>query len=161
MLPDTLEARAEPPTLNHIRDAGALTLFVCEIKMDPSLSNTTPNRNILIELIKAQLDDESQDQDFRRDVFLCLAVTIPPRQRIRVRGALESLLARARIRSSCRDLDPGEDPQDLHGDFNIAAELARNIGVVSTLLVMGCESAAVVELFEFLLLCIFLGTSSG
>lgn len=114
--------------------------------MDPFSTHDTPDRNILLEIVKTQLDDESRDQDYRRDVFLCLAVTTPPRQRIRVRGALESLLARARIRSSCRDLDPGDDPLDLHGDFNIAAELARSIGVVSTLLVMGCESTAVLKI---------------
>lgn len=113
------------------------------IKMDPfSSSNNTLGRDVLIELIKAQLDDESRDHDFRRDVLLCLAVTIPARQRARVKSALQSLLARARIKGSCRGSGLGEDPQDLHGqhdDFDLAAELERSIGIISILLVMGCE----------------------
>ncbi|KAJ4413582.1 hypothetical protein N0V82_008443 [Gnomoniopsis sp. IMI 355080] len=98
------------------------------------------NQDVLIDMVKAQLDEDSRDDDFRRDVFLCLAVTIPARQRARVKGAVRSLLARARIRGSCRDSGLGEDPQDLHGyhnDFDLAAQLERSIGVVSTLLVMG------------------------
>ncbi|CAN8096717.1 unnamed protein product [Discula destructiva] len=105
--------------------------------MDPFSTNGTPRRDALLERIKAQLDDESRDQEFRRDVFLCLAVTIPQKQRARVKGELETLLARARIKYSCRDPDLGEALQDLHDDFNVAVELERSIGVISALLVMG------------------------
>lgn len=118
--------------------------------MDPSSSNDTLGRDVLIDMVKAQLDDESRDQDARRDVFLCLAVTIPARQRARVKGALESLLARARSRGSCRDSGLGEDPQDLdghHNDFDLAAQLERSIGIISTLLIMGCESTPVFDVF--------------
>lgn len=114
--------------------------------MEPSLSNSTRSRDVLIDMIKTQLDDDSRDQDSRRDAFLCLAVTIPERQRARIKGALESLLTEACIRGSCRDSEPNEDPQDLqvhHNDFELAAQLERTIGVVSTLLVMGCKSTLV------------------
>lgn len=115
--------------------------------MDPSSASDTLSRNVLIDMVKAQLDyendDSRNDEDFRRDVFLCLAVTIPARQRRRVKSALELLLARARIRGSCRDSELGEDPHNLHGhhrnDSDLAAQLERSIGVISTLLVMGCE----------------------
>lgn len=115
--------------------------------MDPSSASDTLSRNVLIDMVKAQLDDDDDDdsrndEDFRRDVFLCLAVTIPARQRRRVKSALGLLLARARIRGSCRDSELGEDPHDLHGhqnDFDLAAQLERTIGVISTLLVMGCK----------------------
>lgn len=115
--------------------------FVGDLQMDPYPTNGAPSRDVLLDMIKAQLDDEARDQDFRRDVFLCLAVTTPQRQRVRAKDALESLLARVRNRNRgcCRDLDPGEDLQGMRDDQNIAAELERSIGVVSTLLVMGCE----------------------
>lgn len=117
--------------------------------MDPSSASDTLSRHSLIDMIKAQLDDDDdddgsrKDEDFRRDIFLCLAVTIPTRQRRRVKRTLELLLARARIKGSCRDSELGEDPHNLHGhhrsDFEFAAQLERCIGVISTLLVMGCE----------------------
>lgn len=120
--------------------------------MDPFSASDALSRSVLVDMIKAQLDDDDDDdendesrdtsEDFRRDVFLCLAVTIPARQRRRLKGALELLLARARIRCSCRDSELGEDPHDLHGhhnDFDLAMQLERSIGVISTLLVMGCE----------------------
>lgn len=118
--------------------------------MEPPSCGDSLSHDDLIDLVKAQLDEESRDDDFRRDAFLCLAVTIPGRQRARVKGVLESLLARARIRGSCRDSGLREDPQDLHGyhnEFDLAAQLERSIGVVSTLLVMGCESTAVLNYF--------------
>lgn len=134
--------------------------------MDPSSASDTLSRNVLIDMVKAQLDDDDDDddsrnaEDFRRDVFLCLAVTIPARQRRRVKSALELLLARARIRGSCRDSELGEDPHDLHGhhrnDFDLAAQLERSIGVISTLLVMGCEFFR--DFNQSIILCNFLSS---
>lgn len=115
--------------------------------MDPFSANGTPSRDVLLEVVKAQLDDDSRDQDFRRDVFLCMAVTIPQKQRARVKDALESLLVRARLTSSCMDL--GEDSQGLQNDLDLAAELERSIGVIATLLVMGCEYISVIRFCDF------------
>lgn len=124
--------------------------------MDPFSASDALSRSVLVDMVKAQLDDDDvdeesrDDEDFRRDVFLCLAVTIPTRQRRRLKCALELLLARARIRCSCRDSELGEDPHDLHGhhdDFDLAIQLERSIGVISTLLVMGCELFNIFHIF--------------
>lgn len=113
-------------------------------KMDPFSTSGTLGRDALINLVKDQLDNESRDEDFRRDVFLCLAVTIPPKQQATVKNALGSLLARARISGSSRDFASGDDPHDLHlvrpglDDDGVPAELERRMGVISTVLVLGC-----------------------
>lgn len=112
-------------------------------KMDPFSTSGTLGRDALIDLVKGQLDNESRDEDFRRDVFLCLAVTIPSKQQATVKNALGSLLARARISGSSRDFASGDDPHDLDvrpglDDDGVPAELERRIGVISTVLVLGC-----------------------
>lgn len=124
------------------KDPDALTQILPRPKkMDPFPTNGTPSRDDLIELIKAQLDDDARDRDLSRDVFLCLAVTIPPRQRARIRDAVRPLLATARLRGAGRDSASTPD-EDLHADPNdpdIAAELEAGIGVLSTLVVLGCQ----------------------
>lgn len=123
-------------------------------KMDPFPTNThMPGRDVLIEMIKAQLDQDASDEDLRRDVFLSLAVTIPPRPRARIRGGLGPLLARARLcgtgsRRGSASVCPapvqiGGLQTRLHDDHDndetdVAVELERTIGVISTLLVLGC-----------------------
>lgn len=116
--------------------------------MDPRpLTNGMPDRDVVIEMIKAQLDGESRDQDFRRDVFLSLAVTIPPRPRARVRDTFGPLLARARLRGSGRDStssppsnsnNTGDNDGDGGDGVDLSVELERTVGVISTLLVLGC-----------------------
>lgn len=124
--------------------------------MDPP-TNGTPSRDVLIEMIKTQMDDDHmvRDQDARRDAFLCLAVTIPPRQRARIKAAMGPLLARARIKGSGRDPaaapdcvpdqhdhhQQGHDPQpDRNGnDCDVAAEVEARLGLMSTLCVLGCQ----------------------
>lgn len=108
-------------------------------------------------MIKTQMDDDHmvRDQDARRDAFLCLAVTIPPRQRARIKAAMGPLLARARIKGSGRDPaaapdcapdqhdhhQHGRDPQpDRNGnDCDVAAEVEARLGLMSTLCVLGCQ----------------------
>lgn len=113
--------------------------------MDRFPTNCMPGHDVLVEMIKAQLDDDSRGQDFRRDVFLCLAVTIPPRQRARVKDAFASLLARARILGTGKDAPfasaaLADDLQhNYRDDVAVPAELNRRVGVVSTLLVLGCQ----------------------
>jgi hypothetical protein len=125
--------------------------------MDPP-ANGTPGRDVLIEMIKAQMDSDnnmSQDQDAKRDAFLCLAVTIPPRQRARIKATMGPLLARARIKGSGRDppppgtapdYAPGQSPApppDRIGsdnDNDIAAEIEARVGLMSSLCVLGCQS---------------------
>lgn len=124
--------------------------------MDPP-TNGTPGRDVLIEMIKTQMDKDHmvRDQDARRDAFLCLAVTLPPRQRARIKAAMGPLLARARIKGSGRDPaaapdcapnqhdqhQQGHDPQ-LHrngNDCDVAAEVEARLGLMSTLCVLGCQ----------------------
>lgn len=116
--------------------------------MDPPTQGA-PGRDALIGMIRAQLEEDGSDQDARRDAFLCLAVTVPRRQRARARAAMGPLLTRARIKGSDRDSAP-EDADHHHrghlhhhnnnGDMGgLAAELEARIGVLSTLLVLGCE----------------------
>ncbi|KAF3770326.1 hypothetical protein M406DRAFT_349152 [Cryphonectria parasitica EP155] len=110
--------------------------------MDPHSTRGTPSRDVLLGMIKTQLDAESRDEAFRRDIFLCLAVTLPPRQRSRIKQAFGSVLARARVSGSGRDPGRGGDPSDLHDRFDdddneVSAELETRLGVVSTLLVLG------------------------
>lgn len=124
--------------------------------MDPP-TNGTPGRDVLIEMIKTQMEEThvARDQDARRDEFLCLAVTIPPRQRARIKAAMGPLLARARIKGSGRDLDAApdcapdqhehhrqrsHDPQaDRNGSAcDVAAEIEARLGLMSTLCVLGC-----------------------
>lgn len=121
--------------------------------MDPP-ANGTPGRDVLIEMIKTQMDEDhmAPDQDARRDAFLCLAVTIPPRQRARIRAAMGPLLARARIKGSGKDLaaapdhtpdhhQQGRGPQpDRNGnECDVAAEVEARLGLMSTLCVLGCQ----------------------
>lgn len=107
-----------------------------------------PSRDVLIEMIKTQLDADSRDQDFIRDVFLSLAVTVPPKSRARIRDALGPLLARARLRGSSRgsisplhnDLQKkyhSDDDDDDDDGVDLSLELENKIGVMSTLLVLG------------------------
>lgn len=119
---------------------------------NPRPTNGVPDRDVLVEMVKLQLDAESKNQDVRRDTFLCLAISLPSQQRTRVKEALRPFLARAQITGSGRD--PGED----HGldagplasllgnltldDHVIAIELEKRIGIVSTLLVLGCKSCS-------------------
>lgn len=131
----------------------------------PRPANGVIDRDVLIQLIKIQVEekmirmdlgDESKKQDFQRNVFLCLAVTLPPRQRTRVKEALGPFLAKAQIIGSGRDpgddhgglVRDGADPQlldtlllhDNCDDFVVvAAEVERRIGIISTLLVLGCK----------------------
>lgn len=109
-------------------------------------------------MIKTQMDDDhrTQDHDARRDAFLCLAVTIPPRQRARVKAAMGPVLARARIKGSGRDphaspdctaVQHGHHQQGGHDhiddcngdDFDVAAEVEARLGLISTLCVLGCQ----------------------
>lgn len=126
--------------------------------MDPP-TNGTPGRDVLIDMIKTQMeadDDTNRDEDARRDAFLCLAVTIPPRQRARIKATMGPLLARARIKGSGRgppdaapDCAPNQHDQhdesrgprpDRNGDnCDVAAEIEARIGLMSTLLVLGCQ----------------------
>lgn len=126
--------------------------------MDPP-TNGTPGRDVLIEMIKTQMDNDHivRDQDSRRDAFLCLAVTIPPRQRARIKAAMGPLLARARIKGSGRDPNAApdrapdrhdhhhqqeaHDPQpDRNGNAcDVAAEVEARLGLMSTLCVLGCQ----------------------
>ena len=123
--------------------------------MDPP-TNGTPGRDVLIDMIKKQMDSEdmSRDQDARRDAFLCLAVTIPPRQRARIKATMGPLLARARIKGSGRGPnaapDCAPDQHDRHekgqgprpdrngNDCDVAAEIEARLGLMSTLCVLGC-----------------------
>lgn len=109
--------------------------------MDPP-TNGAPGRDALIRMIKAQLEEDGIDQDARRDAFLCLAVTIPRRQRARARAAMGPLLTGARIKGSDRDSTP-EDAAERHpyhmDDLGVAAEVEARVGVLSTLLVLGCK----------------------
>lgn len=102
-------------------------------------------------------DIMTRDQDARRDAFLCLAVTIPPRQRARIRATMGPLLARARIKGSargppeaapdCRPDQQGQQDQsggaprpDQNGnDCDLAAEIEARLGLISTLCVLGCQ----------------------
>lgn len=106
----------------------------------------------------------TRDQDARRDAFLCLAVTIPPRQRARIKATMGPLLARARIKGSGRgpqeaapDCRPDQqDQQDQSGgaprpdqngnDCDVAAEIEARLGLMSTLCVLGCQ-----YIFSFML----------
>lgn len=126
--------------------------------MDPP-TNGTPGRDVLIEMIKTQMDNDHmvREQDSRRDAFLCLAVTIPPRQRARIKAAMGPLLARARIKGSGRDPNAApdrapdrhdhhhqqeaHDPQpDRNGNAcDVAAEVEARLGLMSTLCVLGCQ----------------------
>ena len=109
--------------------------------MDPP-TNGAPGRDALIDMIKAQLVEEHSDQDARRDAFLCLAVTIPRRQRARAKAAMGPLLTRARIKGSGRDLsseDAAEHHRNHNDELDVAAEVEVRIGVLSTLLALGCE----------------------
>lgn len=108
-------------------------------------------------MIKTEMDKEHMvlDQDARRDAFLCLAVTLPPRQRARIKAAMGPLLARARIKGSGRDPaagpdytpdqheqhQQGHDPQPHRNgkDCDIAAEIEARLGLMSTLCVLGCQ----------------------
>lgn len=107
-------------------------------------------------MIKTQMDKDhmARDQDARRDAFLCLAVTIPPRQRARIKATMGPLLARARIKGSGRgpaappdcapnqhDHQQGHDPQpERNGnDCDVAAEVEARLGLMSTLCVLGCQ----------------------
>lgn len=111
-------------------------------------------------MIKTQMDaDEdinNRDEDARRDAFLCLAVTIPPRQRARIKATMGPLLARARIKGSGRgppdaapDCAPDQHDQheqgrgprpDRNGDnCDVAAEIEARLGLMSTLCVLGCQ----------------------
>ncbi|KAJ4392091.1 hypothetical protein N0V93_005713 [Gnomoniopsis smithogilvyi] len=154
-LSDILRLRRSSRALHYSFGKNCVIEQVLIRLMEPSSSSSDSGRqDFLIEMIKAQLDEESRDEDFRRDVFLCLAVTIPARQRARMKGAVESLLARARIRGSCRDSGLGEDPQDLHAhhnDLDLAAQLERSIGVVSTLLVLGYSDICDLDLGRHLI----------
>lgn len=108
-------------------------------------------------MIKTQMDKDHmvREQDARRDAFLCLAVTLPPRQRARIKATMGPLLARARIKGSGRDPpaapdcapdqhdqhQQGRDPQ-LHrngNDCDVAAEVEARLGLMSTLCVLGCQ----------------------
>lgn len=88
--------------------------------------------DVLVDMIKSQLGSERRDDDTQRDVFLCLAVSIPPTQQVVFRKALGPLLARARVRSLRN--------QDVVEDLAVPAQLERRIGAASTLLVLGCQS---------------------
>lgn len=137
--------------------------------MDPP-TNGAPGRDALIGMIKAQLEEDGRDQDARRDAFLCLAVTVPRRQRARARAAMGPLLTRARFRGSDRDSAP-EDADEHHhrqhhhhhhhhhnnnnnnninnnkGDLgSLAAKLEARIGVLSTLLVLGYSDVCDVDM---------------
>lgn len=108
-------------------------------------------------MIKTQMQEYhmARDQDARRDAFLSLAVTIPPRQRARIKAAMGPLLARARIKGSGRDPDAAPDcapdqhdhhrqqGHDAQADRNgtscdMAAEIEARLGLMSTLCVLGC-----------------------
>ncbi|ROW17430.1 hypothetical protein VPNG_00619 [Cytospora leucostoma] len=93
-------------------------------------TNGAPGRDALIRMIKAQLAEDGIDQDARRDAFLCLAVTIPLRQRARARAAMGPLLTRARIKGSDRD-SPPEDAAERHpyhtDDLGVAAEVEARV----------------------------------
>lgn len=95
-------------------------------------TNGAPGRDALIAMIKAQLEEDDRNQDERRDAFLCLAVTIPRRQRARAKNAMGPLLTKARIKGSGRD-------SPLNDGLDLAAELEARTSVLSTLLVLGCE----------------------
>lgn len=98
-------------------------------------------------MIKSQLGNELRDEDTRRDTFLCLAVSIPATHQVALRDALGPLLARARIKSSDRDVTPEDSPHVLLSDdlqthtedLDVPTQLEREIGVASTLLVLGCQ----------------------
>lgn len=127
--------------------------------MDPP-TNGTPGRDVLIDMIKTQMDADDEmnrDEDARRDAFLCLAVTIPPRQRARIKATMGPLLAKARIKGSGRgppntapdcapnqhdqpDQGRGSRPPDRNGDdCDVAAEIEARLGLMSTLCVLGCQ----------------------
>lgn len=116
--------------------------------MDIFPTNGTPSRDVLVDMIKSQLGNEPRDEDARRDIFLCLAVSIPAAQQVVCRNALGSLLARARMRSLRRDVTSEDDPHILLSndlqthieDLNLPTQLERRVGVASTLLVLGCQS---------------------
>ncbi|KAK7737797.1 hypothetical protein SLS53_006417 [Cytospora paraplurivora] len=116
--------------------------------MDPP-TNSAPGRDALIRMIKAQLEEDGIEQDARRDAFLCLAVTIPRRQRARARAAMGPLLTRARIKGSDRD-SPPEDAAERHpyhiDDLGVAAEVEARVGVLSTLIVLGYSDVCDVEM---------------
>lgn len=105
-----------------------------------------PSRDVLVDMIKSQLGSELRGEDTQRDVFLCLAVSIPATQQVVFRKALGPLLARARMRSPSRDSCPGDqlhvlrsnDSQAEVEDLAVSTRLERMIGVASTLLVLGC-----------------------
>lgn len=129
-------------------------------------------------MIKTQMDDDHmvRDQDARRDAFLCLAVTIPPRQRTRIKAAMGPLLARARIKGSGRDPaaapdcapnqhdhhQQGHDPQpDRNGnDCDVAAEVEARLGLMSTLCVLGCQYIFITPPFSSFSNVLFLNARS-
>lgn len=145
-----------------------------------------PSGQVLIDMIKKQLVLDARDQDARRDAFLSLAVSIPPRPRARIRDALGPLLARARRIGSRRDSVWSSLPDDTRTNTitksphregssvieddhvstgaddasSLARELERNVGVLATLLVLGCKCAPTQTtqsstLFLLLYLCLF------
>lgn len=127
--------------------------------MDLPSIQSMPSRGALIDMIKAQLDNQARDEHFKRDVFLCLAVTIPSKQRARAKRALESLLASVHSQQPIKasSVSGGDtnsaaihncpynrtNNENNNNETNIASEnvpdeLERRIGIVSTLLVLGC-----------------------
>ncbi|POS75008.1 hypothetical protein DHEL01_v206604 [Diaporthe helianthi] len=108
---DILGLRHTCRTLHRALDSLGLWAEIARRRMDPP-TNGTPGRDVLIEMIKAQMnsnDSMTRDQDARRDAFLCLAVTIPPRQRARIKATMGPLLARARIKGSGRGPETAPD----------------------------------------------------
>lgn len=127
--------------------------------MDIIPTHGTPSPDVLVDMIKYQLGMELRDEDARRDIFLCLAVSMPAARQVVYRNALGPLLARARMRSLRRDLSSEDDPHVLLSndlqthmeDLSLPLQLERRIGVASTLLVLGCQS-----LFRFMFRSLFI-----
>ncbi|KAK2605436.1 hypothetical protein N8I77_008273 [Diaporthe amygdali] len=156
-------------TLHRALDTPSFLAEIARQRMDPP-TNGTPGRDVLIKMIKTQMDNDhrTQDHDARRDAFLCLAVTIPPRQRARVKAAMGPLLARARIKGSGRDHHASPDCtaaqhghhqqgghdhiDDCNGDdFDVAAEVEARLGLISTLCVLGYSDVCDVDVARALM----------
>lgn len=132
--------------------------------MDVFPNNGNPSRDVLIDMIKSQSDNELRDEDERRDIFLCLAVSIPAAQQIVFRDALGPLLTKARMRGLNRDSTPEDDQHVLLSDnlqthiedLDVPTQLERRIGVASTLSVLGCQFHSIPRsVFLVISLCAF------
>ncbi|KAG8161779.1 hypothetical protein KVR01_008766 [Diaporthe batatas] len=164
-------------SLHRALDSPDFWAEIARRRMDPP-TNGTPGRDALIQMIKAQMDSDdfmTRDQDARRDAFLCLAVTLPPRQRARIKATMGPLLARARIKGSGRGPPPeaasdrtSDDQQGQRGqqgqqdqpdkksagplpdqngnDCDVAAEIETRLGLMSTLCVLGYSDVCDVDL---------------